>query len=479
MPDLAKSIAEHTGKGYVVAPAGFGKTHLIAECLLRSAGRHLILTHTYAGVNALRQKLHRLRVPGNCYKIDTIASWALRLCISYPENSGWNSNAPEGDEWRDLYTNCAEFLKMNLVQRIVCSSYGSVYVDEYQDCTASQHGLILMLAEILPIRLFGDPLQAVFDFANEVTIDWDTHVMPTFEALGELHTPWRWKITERTELGSWLITVRAKLLASERIDLRKDIPSSVAVHICDTEDELRNKQINICKYFVLPEGEQVAALHKGDSQHKAQCHRLAKNTGGRFSSIEEIEGKRLLSFVKTFDRCSTDQARLLCAMEFSRKSMSGVNSALSAGTRRGEIVKIGKTTKNPNLVESANVFLEQPTPLHLRSFLQTLKSAPETALHARDLFNRLLKVLCNCQDDAELSLTDAASKFQTEFRHSGRPVRHPKVVSTTLLMKGLEFDHAIVLDSASLSKTDLYVALTRGSKSLTIITSDPVLKPEG
>ena len=76
-------------------------------------------------------------------------------------------------------------------------------------------------------------------------------------------------------------------------------------------------------------------------------------------------------------------------------------------------------------------------------------------------------------------MTDAACKFQTEFRHSGRPVRHPKVVSTTLLMKGLEFDHAIVLDSASLSKTDLYVALTRGSKSLTIISSDPVLKPEG
>ena len=48
---------------------------------------------------------------------------------------------------------------------------------------------------------------------------------------------------------------------------------------------------------------------------------------------------------------------------------------------------------------------------------------------------------------------------------------YPKLIGTTLLVKGLEFDHAIVLDAASLTRKELYVALTRGARSVTIISS--------
>ena len=56
MRELPATIAAHQGLGYVVAPAGFGKTYLIAESTALSTGRQLILTHTYAGVDALRFK---------------------------------------------------------------------------------------------------------------------------------------------------------------------------------------------------------------------------------------------------------------------------------------------------------------------------------------------------------------------------------------------------------------------------------------
>jgi len=77
----------------------------------------------------------------------------------------------------------------------------------------------------------------------------------------------------------------------------------------------------------------------------------------------------------------------------------------------------------------------------------------------------------------ELSLADAAEKYHGEFRHKGRPVGRRRLIGTTLLVKGLEFDHAIVLDAASLSKKELYVALTRGARSLTVISTNPVLNP--
>ena len=81
--------------------------------------------------------------------------------------------------------------------------------------------------------------------------------------------------------------------------------------------------------------------------------------------------------------------------------------------------------------------------------------------------------------NTELSLVEAAERYQTEFRHTGRPTSRRNLLGTTLLVKGLEFDHAIVLDAASLSRKELYVALTRGAKSLTIISTATALNPTG
>jgi len=42
-------------------------------------------------------------------------------------------------------------------------------------------------------------------------------------------------------------------------------------------------------------------------------------------------------------------------------------------------------------------------------------------------------------------------------------------------VKGLEYDHAIILDADLLGLKELYVALTRGSRSITIISSSDEL----
>ena len=77
--ELPEVLAAYNGTGYVVAPAGFGKTHLIAAALHYAEKRQLVLTHTYAGVNALRRKLRQVRASDGACRIDTIASWATAL----------------------------------------------------------------------------------------------------------------------------------------------------------------------------------------------------------------------------------------------------------------------------------------------------------------------------------------------------------------------------------------------------------------
>jgi putative AbiEii toxin of type IV toxin-antitoxin system len=94
-----------------------------------------------------------------------------------------------------------------------------------------------------------------------------------------------------------------------------------------------------------------------------------------------------------------------------------------------------------------------------------------------DLFNRAVGVLKKHSVSPQLTLSDAAERYQTQFRYRGRPIGRRKLIGTTLLVKGLEFDHAIVLDAASLPRKELYVALTRGAKSLSVVSSQPTLDP--
>ena len=76
-------------RGTVTAPAGCGKTHLIAESLTRHEGAKpiLILTHTNAGVAALRGRLDRAGVRPNAYRLLTIDGWAMRLVSTFPKRA--------------------------------------------------------------------------------------------------------------------------------------------------------------------------------------------------------------------------------------------------------------------------------------------------------------------------------------------------------------------------------------------------------
>ena len=43
----------------------------------------------------------------------------------------------------------------------VRESYGGGFVDEYQTAPLRQHSLSLALAQLLPLRVLGDPLQGI------------------------------------------------------------------------------------------------------------------------------------------------------------------------------------------------------------------------------------------------------------------------------------------------------------------------------
>lgn len=466
--ELANKLAYFQGKGYVIAPAGFGKTHLIALAVNEAKNRQLILTHTFAGVHSLKKKMQTLNVCSSKYQIDTIASFTLRLCLAYPKSSKWNIQKPVGEEWNKLYNSGINLLEKEFIRRIIKNSYAGVYVDEYQDCSQPQHKLIMNLANELPCRILGDPLQGIFDF-NQTAVDWDKEVFTDFEKLGELEIPWRWQRSGATELGDWLKSTREHLITGKKVDLSITLPKGLTKLNVDINDYSNKKRLKVF-YDFKGSSDSVIAIQAGDQQSKNKTHRLARDLAGLFCSIEEIEGKSLFSILVKIQKAKQGKDCLLLVIEFAKSCFTGVASILSAATLRGEYGKPSKSTKHPEILSVANDYFLNSCSENLLKLILTLKNNSEISIFRRDLINRFINILqIHCKNET-ITLIEAADAYQKEFRHTGRPLKYSRQIATTLLIKGLEYDHAIVLDTQNMSTKELYVALTRGSKTLTIIT---------
>ena len=280
----------------VVLPAGAGKTELIARATglaSEATGRQLILTHTHAGVHALKARLAGLRIEPRSYTLSTIAGWALKWALHYPSISGLQTAEPASqDEWNAVYRGAVRVLANPHLAASVRASYGGGFVDEYQDCTRVQHQVSLALAELIPLRVLGDPLQGVFGFTGEA-IQWSRDVSSTFAPFDVEAHPWRWTASN-PELGRRLLALRQPLLKGHAIDLTASpaVWGGVAT---------QSNMVRRCQQVAADEAASVVAVLKWPDE----CHRFSKHLGGRFSSMDELEGKDLLQFARDLDRAAT------------------------------------------------------------------------------------------------------------------------------------------------------------------------------
>ena len=67
----------------IIAPAGHGKTEMIADIVEHSSKRQLLLTHTNAGVDAISKRLKKRNISKDKYSVTTIAAFCVKWCLSY------------------------------------------------------------------------------------------------------------------------------------------------------------------------------------------------------------------------------------------------------------------------------------------------------------------------------------------------------------------------------------------------------------
>lgn len=89
--------------GHIIAPAGCGKTELIVNSIVVSAERPvLVLTHTTAGVAALRHRFKKAGIASENYRLNTIAGWALTLVSMFPERAGYRHDPINVPDYKNL-----------------------------------------------------------------------------------------------------------------------------------------------------------------------------------------------------------------------------------------------------------------------------------------------------------------------------------------------------------------------------------------
>lgn len=88
----------------------------------------------------------------------------------------------------------------------------------------------------------------------------------------------------------------------------------------------------------------------------------------------------------------------------------------------------------------------------------------------------VLKGALQTANQGEYTFREAVVRARERNRHLGRPVAR-RAVGSTLLLKGLEADVAVVLNPAAMDARHLYVALTRGAKRLVVCSATPMLVP--
>lgn len=466
MPDGLRTVANGllaTLPWSVVLPAGCGKTELVAAIAASvEEGRKplLVLTHTNAGVDVVRKRFKKYAVkPSKAYVL-TLDAWSKYLNDHFPLLGNAAGN-PHPDHWTNVRQRTQAVLTSQHIGDILAASYSAVIVDEYQDCSQLQHELVVAMGRFVPVGVLGDPLQGIFDFGPGV-IDWQL-VESAFPPQALIPTPHRWS-TENPSLGQWLLDIRDNLQPGATLNLSTN---GVPVIWQEATANLKAERQH-CMQAASGQN-QVVALR----QQPVQCYKFARSLGGIYDVGEEIECKVVKGLAEALDG-GNGGAVAGQTLAFVRSCCTGIpsnpfNDALVNQYLAGNAKRYNANNGNAPIFDALNGLLANPTAAGVKTAL-TLLNGQNQKVFRKEAWRVGMQFLEELSYGSEKSAVKTLEDVRSRSRY-GEKFVSPRSVSRTLLVKGQEYDECIILDADGMTVRNLYVALSRGVKRVTVFSS--------
>lgn len=450
-------------RGIVIAPAGCGKTQfLVGSVKANSGGRVLVLTHTRAGVAAIRGRLRKAGVVQQSFRVATLDAWSAWLALRFPRTSGFVASGTAADyaNAREAATN---LIRQPGIRRLLATTYSRLLVDEYQDCGNGQHDMVLALCEAIPTLALGDPMQRIFTFGPDGLPSWDS-VVSVFGQSWELSYPWRWEKAGEGGFGAWILEQRQRLLAGGSVNFSA-APTNVRWIVRPGAES---------DYFAvqrsaLPRKQNETVIVINSSRDRDGRHRIARGGFG-LSVVERADLPDLLTWAAKLDR-AVSTTRAWQIIQFAHDVMTGIDSP--SLLRRLNEVRCSTATDPVTDEERALLSLDTSYGGDgVAVALHELAKPRERMLFRHELF----EAMCQTANLATGSRSFMAAAMKVvERRAADGRILPRRAVGSTLLLKGLEADHAVVFDADSMSHADLYVAMSRASRTLTLVSTSSVL----
>lgn len=476
MTDLKDFIESE--KSMVIAPAGYGKTHTIIDILkcYQGSKKILVLTHTHAGIASIREKAKKEHIDSALYSLDTISSFALFLTNSFVSHK---ERIPQPDD--DNYFPCviaiaSNIIKAKPVKDYLFYSYSHLIVDEYQDCTLQQHRFVMRLSEIMKTHILGDPLQGIFDFNGDIVNFNSIRQNDGFNnSVQELDEPWRWK-NKNEQLGRDLIAIRKEIIESDGLE---DISNyqSIIYYKSDDINDIYNPTTDVYKQF-----NKFMMQNKPDSlliivPEKYNVSHFVKRFQAQFGirEINDFDDKWFYKKSKEIDS-GINVSKCIFNLLSDLFPKTVITEWINNNTYK---------VKRKRNFEDNSKFYNDLSNLYSSPNYGSLRWYKDIITLFRQWYFRQ----CNLEKTyAIIKAVDIAISKSTNVyegmkkgrditRRIGRKV-FGRYVGTTLLTKGLEFETVIIINPNILkNEKHLYVALTRATHNLIVISTSKHIKP--
>jgi len=210
---------------------------------------------------------------------------------------------------------------------------------------------------------------------------------------------------------------------------------------------------------------------------RTACHKLSGLLNNSYTVFEDAEGSDLLEAARKIE-AKVGLARVAVLIEIAQCWLTISNHNLDS------LVKSLEKNKPPAVKDPVVAAIYQflvavrgtPDLGALLPAMRAIEQLPGAKYRSREVWQGLVEGVATASAKQGLSIRDAIWHRRDLMRRVGRhPPQH--CLSTPLLVKGLQCDHGLVLDTAELKAAEwIYVAMTRASKSLTVLGSTPVVR---